>query len=81
MSCCPNVRRRPAAPASNRLCRLNGGLGPKWSNVGLMQADGYATLHFGEAGPFSGYLYIFRTRLGTVIRILQYDDSGVLAGE
>ena len=26
--------------------------------------------------PFSGYLFIFRTRRGTAIRVLQYDGQG-----
>jgi hypothetical protein len=29
-----------------------------------------------NADPFSGYLFIFRTRRGTAIRILQYDGQG-----
>ena len=29
-----------------------------------------------NADPFSGYLFIFRTRSGTAIRILQYDGQG-----
>ena len=33
-----------------------------------------------NADPFSGYLFIFRTRRGTAIRVLQYDGQGVLAG-
>ncbi len=27
-----------------------------------------------NADPFSGYLFIFRTRRGTAIRVLQYDS-------
>ena len=34
-----------------------------------------------NADPFSGYLFIFRTRRGTAIRVLQYDGPGVLAGD
>ena len=34
-----------------------------------------------NADPFSGYLFIFRSRSGTAIRILQYDGQGVLAGD
>jgi hypothetical protein len=30
-----------------------------------------------NADPFSGYLFIFRTRRGTAIRILQYDLCSV----
>src|ERR1700720_3344982 len=30
-----------------------------------------------NADPFSGYLFIFRTRRGTAIRVLQYDGQGV----
>ena len=29
-----------------------------------------------NADPFSGYLFIFRSRSGTAIRILQYDGQG-----
>jgi transposase len=29
-----------------------------------------------NADPFSGYLFIFRTRHGTAIRVLQYDGQG-----
>jgi transposase len=29
-----------------------------------------------NADPFSGYLFIFRTRRGTAIRVLQYDGQG-----
>jgi len=29
-----------------------------------------------NADPFSGYLFIFRTRRGTSIRLLQYDGQG-----
>jgi transposase len=29
-----------------------------------------------NADPFSGYLFIFRTRRGTAIRLLQYDGQG-----
>jgi len=29
-----------------------------------------------DADPFSGYLFIFRTRRGTAIRVLQYDGQG-----
>ena len=29
-----------------------------------------------NAEPFSGYLFIFRTRRGTAIRVLQYDGQG-----
>jgi transposase len=29
-----------------------------------------------SADPFSGYLFIFRTRRGTAIRLLQYDGQG-----
>jgi transposase len=29
-----------------------------------------------HADPFSGYLFIFRTRRGTAIRLLQYDGQG-----
>jgi transposase len=29
-----------------------------------------------DADPFSGYLFIFRTRRGTAIRLLQYDGQG-----
>jgi transposase len=29
-----------------------------------------------NSDPFSGYLFIFRTRRGTAIRILQYDGQG-----
>jgi len=29
-----------------------------------------------NADPFSGYLFIFRTRGGTAIRVLQYDGQG-----
>ena len=29
-----------------------------------------------KADPFSGYLFIFRTRRGTAIRVLQYDGQG-----
>jgi transposase len=29
-----------------------------------------------NADPFSGYLFIFRTRRGTVIRVLQFDGQG-----
>ena len=29
-----------------------------------------------SADPFSGYLFIFRTRRGTAIRLLQYDGLG-----
>ena len=29
-----------------------------------------------SADPFSGYLFIFRTRRGTAIRVLQYDGQG-----
>ena len=29
-----------------------------------------------NADPFSGYLFIFRSRSGTVIRLLQYDGQG-----
>ena len=29
-----------------------------------------------NADPFSGYLFIFRTRRGTAIRALQYDGQG-----
>jgi hypothetical protein len=32
-----------------------------------------------NADPFSGYLFIFRTRRGTAIRVLQYDLCGVLS--
>ena len=31
-----------------------------------------------NADPFSGYLFIFRSRSGTAIRILQYDSCEVL---
>ena len=29
-----------------------------------------------QADPFSGYLFIFRTRRGTAIRLLQFDGQG-----
>src|SRR5450432_2114304 len=29
-----------------------------------------------DADPFSGWLFIFRTRRGTAIRVLQYDGQG-----
>jgi len=29
-----------------------------------------------NADPFSGYLFIFRTRRSTAIRVLQYDGQG-----
>jgi transposase len=29
-----------------------------------------------DADPFSGYLFIFRTRRGTAVRVLQYDGQG-----
>ncbi|MFN0168017.1 MAG: IS66 family insertion sequence element accessory protein TnpB [Bryobacteraceae bacterium] len=29
-----------------------------------------------NADPFSGHLFIFRTRRGTAIRVLQYDGQG-----
>ena len=29
-----------------------------------------------QTDPFSGYLFIFRTRRGTAIRVLQYDGQG-----
>lgn len=29
-----------------------------------------------DADPFSGYLFIFRTRRGTAIRLFQYDGQG-----
>jgi transposase len=29
-----------------------------------------------QADPFSGYLFIFRTRRSTAIRVLQYDGQG-----
>ena len=29
-----------------------------------------------NADPFSGYLFIFRTRRGTAIRVLQFDGQG-----
>jgi transposase len=29
-----------------------------------------------SADPFSGYLFIFRTRRGTAIKLLQYDGQG-----
>ena len=29
-----------------------------------------------NADPFSGYLFIFRTRRGTAIRVLRYDGQG-----
>lgn len=29
-----------------------------------------------DTDPFSGYLFIFRTRRGTAIRLLQYDGQG-----
>lgn len=29
-----------------------------------------------QADPFSGFLFIFRTRRGTAIRLLQYDGQG-----
>src|SRR5258705_11486751 len=29
-----------------------------------------------DADPFSGYLFIFRTRRGTAIRVLQFDGQG-----
>ena len=32
-----------------------------------------------NADPFSGYLFIFRTRGGTAIRVLQYDGQGFSA--
>jgi transposase len=30
-----------------------------------------------NADPFSGWLFIFRTRRGTAIRLLQYDGQGL----
>jgi hypothetical protein len=30
-----------------------------------------------RADPFSGYLFIFRTRRGTAIRVLQYDGEDI----
>ena len=33
-----------------------------------------------QTGPFSGCLFVFRSRRGTSIRILAYDGQGFLAG-
>ena len=42
---------------------------------GLTPSRSYAGRKL-NADPFSGYLFIFRTRRGTAIRVLQYDGQG-----
>ncbi len=34
-----------------------------------------------DADPFSGYLFVFRSRRATSIRVLVYDGQGILAGD